>query len=70
MSEEFITLCDRCKEQIRGERSKRFTSGFYLVGPEYYWHKYSLPGEEFLCDECMWSDPRYILDYGRVDNTT
>jgi hypothetical protein len=66
--EEINVLCDRCKELIKGQKTATFTSGFYLVGPGHGWNRYSFPGEEYLCDKCMWTDPRYVTDYGTVNS--
>jgi len=37
------------------------TAGYY-----YDWPKMMNPGELFVCDACMWVDPRYIAVYGRM----
>nr|WP_143838143.1 hypothetical protein [Nitrospira cf. moscoviensis SBR1015] len=37
------------------------TAGYYVAEA---WQKYANPGEVYICDSCMWADPRYIADYG------
>ena len=58
-----VVVCDRCKEQVRGIQIEGVcTSGFYFVESG-IWHKYAQAGEVYLCDACMWEDPRYLEDY-------
>ena len=55
--------CDRCGkevakfEQIRDE--KTMTAGYYRG-----WTEFMNPGENIICDRCMWADPRYIAVHG------
>jgi len=37
------------------------TMGYYLATG---WPDFSNPGEEYICDECMFKDARYIAIYG------
>jgi len=37
------------------------TAGYYVASA---WQKCANPGEVYICDACMWADPRYIADYG------
>lgn len=30
------------------------------------WPQFANPGEVFICDACMWEDPRYIAIYGHT----
>lgn len=65
MKTHLVTLtCDRCRGRIDGQKSPYFTAGYYEVGLGSYWNKYAHKGENILCDECMFHDPRYIRDYG------
>lgn len=64
-----VPLCSRCfrdlDEEIRA--SRKFmglgTIGYYEVVSG-YWSQFADPGEKYLCDACVWSDPRYIAVYG------
>ena len=60
--------CDRCKKEIEGFETDSFTAGFYYVDGG-YWSRYARPKadtsyETVICDECMWTDDRYIADWG------
>ena len=35
--------------------------GYYVAAA---WKKYTRPDEIYICDTCMFADPRYIADYG------
>lgn len=44
------------------------TMGYYLAKG---WLEFSNPGEEYICDDCMFKDPRYVAVYGlRGTNAT
>jgi hypothetical protein len=62
--------CDRCKHIKEGSvwADGSGSAGCYVVGGDdsHYWSRYANPGEHLVCDQCMWSDPRYIKVYGRV----
>lgn len=64
MSDEII-ICDRCKKPIDGFRSEGATAGFYDTSAPEPWGKFANPGENNVCDNCMWSDPRYQAVYGQ-----
>ena len=49
-----LIRCDRCKQWVEGEIWDIGTSGVYKG-----WKKYMDPGEDVICEACMWSDPRY-----------
>lgn len=55
-------ICSRCKKdtgmQLPGEG---MTAGYYQATG---WPQFANPGEIFICDDCMWSDARYIAVYG------
>lgn len=63
--------CDRCGEWVDGLLSSLFTAGFYNVTQPNEelgtrggaWSQFGQPGEEYICDHCMWRDPKYIEIY-------
>jgi hypothetical protein len=57
-------ICDRCGDLIDGFRGEHATAGFYDTTGDSWWSKFSNPGEQNVCDACMWADPRYIAEYG------
>lgn len=60
--------CDRCGVTVvEAYEDEFFTSGFYRCGPGSYWEKFARPGEEVLCDPCMWQDEGYANEYGKND---
>lgn len=63
--------CSRCGkdtgEPIPGPDTV-FTAGFYVVR-EGYWAEFAKPGEEYLCDACMWVTPEYIKRYGKMETS-
>jgi hypothetical protein len=56
--------CDRCKRDIKDFRQP--DAGGMTAGYYYRWFDFTDPGEEVVCDECMWADPRYIAVYGKM----
>lgn len=58
-------VCSRCDKPIKDFRPPDggMTAGYYLASG---WKRYANPGETYICDACMWSDPAYIVDYGHV----
>lgn len=56
--------CDRCGKVVEGTMSKTpkdgviVTGGFYIVA-EGSWKEYQRDDEEYICDECMHTDPKY-----------
>lgn len=63
-------ICNRCHRPVDGMKIPGVaTGGFYetIGGP---WAKYARPGENILCDECMWSDPDYQKEFkAQVEST-
>lgn len=58
---EEITCC-RCERVIIGYKDGEITEGYFdMSDPE--WAEYSNPGEDFVCNECMHKDERYLKDY-------
>ena len=60
--------CDRCYETKKGMLFSGGTAGFYATDEELGWGKYANEGEEILCDACMQSDERYLVDYPDVSD--
>lgn len=58
-------ICDRCHQKIDGRWDSEFSSGFYIIHEYSPWKKYGRPGEEVLCDNCMFEDPQYCRDFNR-----
>lgn len=60
-------ICDRCNKQVPnfGPPAGGITAGYYLIDES--WQPYANEGETIICDFCMWSDPRYIKDFGRIN---
>lgn len=58
-------LCDRCHQAVEGflPNAGGMSGGVY-VG----WNAQMNPGENVVCDKCMWADPRYIALYGPRQN--
>lgn len=56
-------VCSRCHQNINdfSPPNGNMTAGYYIA---HAWSKYANPGEVLICDACMWSDSRYIADYG------
>jgi hypothetical protein len=67
VTREVTVICDRCGRRVRGLRflDPPGTSGFYDTGAGSGWARFADPGENLLCDSCMWLDPRYASQYGR-----
>ena len=60
--------CDRCGNAVNGTIDENAdgaitTGGFYDV-TKGGWKKYRRGKEESICDNCMFSDPKYIAIYG------
>lgn len=60
-----ITItCDRCGKKVEGtmdlcpSTGVIVTGGYYLVA-EGNWKEYQRDEEEYVCDDCMHSDPKY-----------
>lgn len=63
--------CSRCEQLIENfkppvydSKGQGMTAGYYVIGS--YWEKYANKGEVYVCDSCMWQDPRYIEVYGNI----
>ena len=54
-------LCDRCKQIVEGIRGEQFTAGFYDMTK---WEEYRRENEQYVCDSCMFADPKYVERYG------
>lgn len=54
-------ICDRCNKELNCIETEHGTIGFYRL--EGIWNKYGRTGELTLCDECMWNDELYKIDY-------
>jgi hypothetical protein len=62
-----MITCDRChKEQPNASIEQLFSCGVYVVQPGSAWAEYGNPGENIVCDACMWADPRYIKTHGTI----
>lgn len=54
--------CDRHRGLVDGLEDEDCTGGFYRRSG---WPDFFDAGEERVCDDCMFADPRYIKVYGR-----
>ena len=52
---------DRCKQIVEGIRGEQFTSGFYDMTK---WEEYRREKEQYVCESCMFADPKYVERYG------
>ena len=64
-------ICDRCKSTVEGFLDDSFksiimTAGYYQVDRG-YWKDYAHENEIYVCDACMFADPRYIRTYGKLN---
>lgn len=64
MTNNIEVKCDRCGRMIRGFRDPQATISFYDVTTN-HWKALGRPGEQVICDLCMWTDPLYITRHGR-----
>lgn len=68
MPEKLNLICDRCKQPIIVYRYFN-DSGLCIATAGYYetqsghWSKYAADGEKIMCDSCMWSDEKYLMDH-------
>ena len=53
-------ICDRCKQIVEGIRGEQFTAGFYDMTK---WEEYRRDNEQYVCDSCMFADPKYVELY-------
>lgn len=55
-------ICDRCKQVVEGIRCEnKFTAGFFDMTK---WQEYRRENEQYVCDPCMFADPKYLERYG------
>jgi len=56
--------CDRCGKLVEGCISidNTCTGGYYDVTGG-AWKKFQRWDEEYVCDKCMWNDPKYVAMY-------
>lgn len=72
-----ITLtCDRCGKVIHGgidefvlDKTITVTAGYYDVR-EGFWSNFKRWEEEFVCDDCMHSCPKYRKIYNNTGSAT
>lgn len=67
--EKHTRRCARCNALVDREpflAKDGMTAGYYDVqgNPSYEWGCYARPGEKYVCDPCMWSDPKFQLRRG------
>jgi hypothetical protein len=57
--------CDRCHTNLPDTTlpDGGMTAGYYDVSSG-DWAKLANHGEQYVCDGCMWADPRYVTIYG------
>lgn len=53
--------CDRCQQIVEGIRGEQFSAGFYDMSK---WEEYRRDNERYVCESCMFADPKYIERYG------
>ena len=53
--------CDRCKQIVEGIRGEEFIAGFYEMTK---WNEYQRENEQYVCNSCMFADPKYVERYG------
>ena len=57
-------VCDRCGQTVEGIIDRCPTTGAIVTGGYYIvaegnWKEFQRDDEEYVCDECMHSDPAY-----------
>jgi hypothetical protein len=61
-----MEFCDRCERWVVGGHDGVVSWGVYYRGTDGesgLWDRYMNPEEKVVCEECMQSDPRYLVDY-------
>ena len=63
--EKHTRRCSRCHKIVDQEPfplKSGVTAGYYNVqgDPTFEWGCYARPGEKYVCDPCMWADPKYM----------
>ena len=54
--------CDRFKQMVEGIQSgNEFTAGFFDMTK---WEEFRREDERYVCDSCMFADPKYLERYG------
>lgn len=56
--------CSRCEKILEIDTNAIMTAGYYVASA---WSQFCDPTDVYVCDACMWSDPRYIAIYGKMD---
>ena len=66
-TKKITVVCDRCGARFHeiDFPIKGMTAGFYIAAG---WPEFFDPGEEYLCDDCVHYDARYIKIYGKTKN--
>lgn len=61
MENQFCSRCAKDLTELVSASDTGMTMGYYRAEG---WLEFSNPGEKYICDECMFEDPRYIAIYG------
>lgn len=61
MDEQFCSRCYKDLTDLIALSDEGMTIGYYRAKG---WAEFCNPGEENICDDCMFKDPRYIAIYG------
>jgi hypothetical protein len=67
--EKHTRRCGRCHKVVDREpfpANDGMTAGYYDVQGDsrFEWGCYARPGEKYVCDPCLWSDPKFIARRG------
>ena len=58
-----MRYCSRCEKKVDDvDVTEGMTAGYYDVR-NCSWSQFADTNEDFICDECMWKDPRYKAVY-------
>jgi hypothetical protein len=60
-------FCNRCFAKFPKSQSP-MTAGYYDCSGDSYWANFVNPGEEIVCDKCMWATKSYQAIYGKVNS--
>ncbi len=63
MVNKITVICDRCKRVVHGYVDENITAGFYHVYPGSAFERYRRNNENDVCEMCMWSDEKFLVDY-------
>jgi hypothetical protein len=58
--------CSECHAFVAKSPEGALTAGYYEISGESGWAEFAKPGQEILCDKCMWATEGYQRVYGRV----